>query len=194
MTSEKLQRPPSGGARDGHPILAGLVALVAVVVVIGAVVGGAALVASRSLGLSDDGSISAGSTEKQTLFLPEPSETEGSDGPYITLPSQPETSEPPKDDFTKPPKPKPITLTTEQTAVGPMERLYLTGTYAEGEGSVLRVEQFEAGAWSEFPVTASVSGGQFSTYIQAGALGLNRFRVVDSDSGEASNEIRVQIG
>jgi len=56
------------------------------------------------------------------------------------------------------------------------------------------VQQFENGAWSDFPVTASVSGGRFSTFIQTGMVGLNRFRMLDTDTGETSNEVKVQIG
>ena len=75
-----------------------------------------------------------------------------------------------------------------------MEPIDLTGDYAAGEGAILRVQQFENGQWGDFPVTASVSGGRFSTFIQTGNTGLNRFRVIDTDTGEASNEIKVQIG
>ena len=64
---------------------------------------------------------------------------------------------------------------------------------APGDGAVLLVQQFEAGQWSDFPVTVPVNGDDFSTFIQASALGLNRFRVIDTDTGEASNEVRVTI-
>ena len=47
---------------------------------------------------------------------------------------------------------------------------------------------------ADFGVFASVTGGQFSTYIQSGAVGLNRFRMIDTDTGETSNEVKVQIG
>jgi hypothetical protein len=74
-----------------------------------------------------------------------------------------------------------------------MDRIYLRGTYPGGEGAILQVQQWEGGAWGIFPVTASVSNETFTTYIQTSQQGKNRFRVVDTDSGEASNEIRVTI-
>jgi hypothetical protein len=55
------------------------------------------------------------------------------------------------------------------------------------------VQRFEGGKWEDFPVTASVSNETFSTYIQTSQAGVNRFRVVDTDSRKASNEVRVKI-
>ena len=78
--------------------------------------------------------------------------------------------------------------------VAPMERLDLTGVYAGGEGAILRVERFASGSWQDFGVTVSVSDETFSTYIQTGVAGVNRFRVVDTDSDLESNEVRVTIG
>lgn len=218
MTSDKPQRPPASGKRTArpehperterpehterpertertaHPVLAGLVAFVAVIAVVAAVVSGGALVATKALGLSEDGAIDTGSRERQTLFLPQPSETEDTGEPSITLPAQP-TKKPKKDKFTREPEPlEVITLRAAQTAVAPMQQIDLTGEYAAGEGAILRVQQFQDGQWGDFPVTASVSGGAFRTFIQAGAIGLNRFRMVDTDSGETSNEVKVQIG
>ncbi|WP_323793377.1 hypothetical protein [Nocardioides sp.] len=196
MISDKLQRANPEGPRNEHPILAGLVAFVAVVVVVAGVVGVAALIGSRALGFSDDGVVDTSGSVQETLFLPRPSETDEPGTPYITLPGQTETSKPKKNNKpSKTPKPvKLISLSAAQTAVGPMEPIDLTGDYAAGEGAILRVQQFENGQWGDFPVTASVSGGRFSTFIQTGNPGLNRFRVIDTDTGEASNEIKVQIG
>ena len=195
VISDKLQRPPTRGERNEHPVLAGLVAFVAVIAVVAGIVGGGALVATKALGLSEDGAIDSGGSEQQTLFLPKPSETEDAGEPYITLPSQPEPKKPKKNKPSREPEPlELITLRAAQTAVAPMAPIDLTGEYAAGEGAILRVQQFENGEWSDFPVTAPVSGGTFSTFIQAGAIGLNRFRMIDTDTGEASNEIKVQIG
>ena len=75
-----------------------------------------------------------------------------------------------------------------------MEPIDLTGSYVGGEGAILQVQQFEDGAWADFPVTVPVNGDSFTTYVQTGDTGLNRFRVVDSETGEESNEVRIQIG
>jgi hypothetical protein len=198
VTHDELSGAPSGPG-DGHPVLAGLVAFVAVVAVVAAVVGGGALLASKALGLSDDAAADTSATARETLFLPQPSDTEAPTGPLITLPGQPAPSgtssaEPDPTPSRTPKPPPPISLSAGQTAVGPMEQIDLTGDYPSGDGAILRVQQFEGGAWTDFPVTASVSGGRFSTFIQTGAIGLNRFRMLDTDTGETSNEVRVQIG
>ena len=70
-----------------------------------------------------------------------------------------------------------------------MQQIDLTGTYQAGEGAILQVQRMENGAWSDFPVTMSVSGGTFATYVQTSRTGPNEFRVVDTDSGR-----RVQRG
>lgn len=124
--------------------------------------------------------------------MPKPTETDESSDPYITLapgPSEPTST------FTKPPEPEfPITLESGQSAVSPMEEIDLNGTYAGGDGAILRVQQWQDGGWDDFPVTASVNGGAFYTYIQASMIGQNRFRMMDTDTGDVSNEIRVRIG
>ena len=43
-------------------------------------------------------------------------------------------------------------------------------------------------------MTAVVSNETFSTFVQTSFQGVNRFRVVDNDSGLASNEIKVTVG
>ncbi|MGA8847322.1 MAG: hypothetical protein WB471_11975 [Nocardioides sp.] len=193
MIDDELQ--PDPGPREERPVLAGLVAFVAVIVLVGAVVSGGALVASKALGLSDGGAIDTSSSEQETLFLPKPSETEDAGDPSITLPAQPEPKKPKNNKSAREPAPQElITLRAAQSAVGPMEPIDLTGEYPAGEGAILRVQQFEGGKWSDFPVTAPVGGGTFSTFIQTGAIGLNRFRMIDTDTGETSNEVKVQIG
>ena len=75
-----------------------------------------------------------------------------------------------------------------------MERIDLTGTYPGGEGAILQVERYIAGSWSEFSVTAAVSNETFSTYVQTGQAGVNKFRVRDTDTGEVSNAVAVTVG
>jgi hypothetical protein len=75
-----------------------------------------------------------------------------------------------------------------------MQQIDLTGIYPGGEGAILRVQRFESGQWQDFPVTASVSNQTFSTYVQTSRSGVNKFRVVDTDSGLKSNPVRVTVG
>ena len=75
-----------------------------------------------------------------------------------------------------------------------MGRIDLTGTYPGGEGAVLNVQKFSNGSWQDFyGISASVTDGSFSTYIQTGTPGVNRFRMIDSDSRRTSNQVKVTI-
>lgn len=174
-----------------HPILQGLVALVAVGVTIGLLLGLGTLFATQGLGLGDEAgtAVDTQSGGSQTMYLPKPEQTAVSTGPLVSLlPDETEKAGSPT------PPTAGIVLSAGQTTVAPMQQIDLTGTYANGEGAVLQVQRFEAGAWQDFPVTASVSGGSFTTYIQTSQGGANRFRMADSDTGATSNEIIVQIG
>ena len=76
-----------------------------------------------------------------------------------------------------------------------MEQIDLTGIYPGGEGAILRVERFTGGQWVDFAqITANVSNETFSTYIQTGQSGMNKFRVVDTDTDLASNAVKVTVG
>lgn len=177
--------------REDRPVVFGIIALVAVALAVGLVLGGGALLAAKVLGLGgDSGSSEAGGSGGETMYLPTPSPTESDTGAPITLAPDPGETDG-ADESAKPEFA--ISLTSDADEVGSMDRIYLRGTYPGGDGAILQVEQWEGGAWGDFPVTASVSGGTFTTYVQTSQLGKNRFRVVDTDSGEASNPIRVTI-
>ncbi|WP_127479543.1 hypothetical protein [Nocardioides pantholopis] len=180
---------------EDRPVLTGLLALVGVGLVVGLVLGGVALVATQVLGI--DGEESAeGASSGASMYLPTPSETQTPSGPMMTLATEDgEASEPadPAEETEKKAKKKP-TLTVAQDTVSPMQRIDLSGTYPQGEGAILQVERFVDGGWTDFPVTASVSNETFSTYVQTGQTGENRFRVRDTDSGKVSNEVTVTIG
>ena len=191
--SEQLPDGP-----DEHPILAGLGALVGVALVVGLILGLVVIAGTRVLGLgggSDEGSASSG----RTMYLPRPEKTPTASGPQITLAPGEESSSPandkPSDKPTKSESPrKEISLSASTTQAAPMEQFNLTGVYPGGEGAILTVQRFQSGAWQEFPATGSVSGEAFQIPVQTSQPGVNRFRVVDSDSGLPSNEIRVTLG
>jgi len=184
--------------REGHPVVFGLLALVGVAVVVGVVAGLVAIGGARVAGL-DGSAPSGGGQEEASLFLPEPEQTQESDGPLITLapgqraPDKQDSEEPSEESSSATPEGE-ISLQVAQTTVTPMANIDLTGAYSGGEGAILQVQRFENGAWSDFPVTASVSDETFATYVQTGQTGPNRFRVVDTDTGTASNEVKVTIG
>jgi len=183
--------------REGHPVLSGLLALVGVGLAVGLIIGLAALVGTRMLGFSGE-TASAETTNNQSMFLPKPEKTQAEDGPLITLAPEPSSSgqeSGPSETETTTKDEKQISLSVSQSEVSPMEQIDLTGVYPGGEGAILRVERFADGDWEDFAqITANVSDETFSTYIQTGQVGLQRFRMVDSDTELTSNEVRVTIG
>jgi len=199
VADDDLQGPPS----ERHPVAAGLLALLAVGLTVGLILGGAALAATQVLGVGEDDSATDDSTSGASLYLPRPERTGRPDGPLFTLatpdgsartdrsgPTGPDSD--PTESETE--EDSAISLSAGQTEVGPMEPIDLTGVYPGGEGSILQVQQFTEGRWDDFPVTTPVSNETFTTYIQTSQPGVNRFRMIDTKSGEASNEVRVRIG
>ena len=176
-----------------HPVLSGIAALVGVSLVVGALLGGVTLVGTRAAGLDD--STTSGASDSATLYLPKPKRTKAPSGPEVTLNTQ-EAETAPSEASSEPAEQKPakeISLSAGQTAVPPMGRIDLTGVYPGGEGAVLQVQKF-SGGWKDFPVTAVVSNATFTTYVQTSYAGVNKFRVVDSDTGKASNPVQVTVG
>jgi len=188
------RRRPGVRPDEERPVVFGLLALVGVAVAFGLVASVVFLVGARVVGLSGGHAAVVAGDDGATLDVPKPQKTPPPSGPSITLGSSPTTdttsSPPPK---IKKPK-KQISLQSGQSSVAPMGRIDLTGTYPGGEGAVLNVQKFSNGSWQDFySISATVTGGTFSTYIQTGTPGMNRFRVIDSDSKLASNEVRVRI-
>lgn len=179
---------------EEHPIIAGLIALVGVGLVVGLVIGLVVLAGTKVLGIGGD---DEGSTanEEASLYLPTPSKTTEATDPEITLePGEEATSE--SDDPSESPSESPereITLSASTTEVGPMEQFQLTGVYPQGEGAILTVQRMQDGSWVDFPATGSVSAEAFQIAVQTSKSGVNRFRVVDTDSGLESDEVRVTV-
>ena len=186
---------PTPTPRGEHPVLTGLVALVGVAVVVGLILGGGALAATKVLGIGDDDSASDDATSGDSLYLPRPEKTTAPSGPLVTLESTPDESEETEqtDESESATPDERISLSASQTAVTPMEQVDLTGVYPGGEGAILQVQRLEGGKWEDFPVTVSVSNETFATYIQTSQPGINRFRVIDTDTRRTSNEVRVTI-
>jgi hypothetical protein len=178
---------------EERPVVAGLVALIGVAVAVGLVASVVVLIGAHVLGITGGHAAVAGDVGA-TLDVPKPHKTHGPTGPAITLGSSP-TSSATKSSTPKIKKPKKqISLQSGETSVSAMGRIDLTGTYPGGEGAVLNVQKFSNGSWQDFySISATVTNGTFSTYIQTGTPGMNRFRVIDSDTKLASNQVRVQI-
>ena len=71
--------------KQERPVLTGLIALVAVAAVVGALLGIGALVGARVLGISDADTTTSDPTGGDSLFLPEPIATRSGTGPLFTL-------------------------------------------------------------------------------------------------------------
>lgn len=179
-----------------RPVLSGLAALIGVGLVVGLIAGVAALVGTHLLGLGSGTSDNVGRGVGQTMILPRPKKTAASSGPSITLGTSPTSSASRASSPATPTRPKKrISLQAGEAAVSPMGRIDLSGTYPGGEGAVLQVQKFGNGSWQDFySISTTVSNSTFSTYIQTGTPGVNRFRMVDSDTQQTSNEVRVTIG
>jgi hypothetical protein len=97
---------------------------------------------------------------------------------------------------TKKPKPKParpIRLLASSDSVSSFEQVTLSGRYPGGNGTSLQVQRREGGAWVQFPTSASVQGGSFSTFVASGQSGPNAFRVLDPSTGRKSNVVVVRV-
>lgn len=186
--------------REENPVLSGIVALLAVAVVVGVLAGIAAIAASRMAGIdgsSDLGGDAAGAGD--TLYMPKPQKTKAAEGPLVTLaPTDSPTdfvTDTPDTETTEPVDEGPdLSLTVGSTAVAPGEELMLSGTYVGGEGSVLDIYYNVNGAgWEEFPLDTNVSGGIFQTFVATWKTGRVQWRVQDDSSGQKSNAVTVNI-
>ena len=189
-----MARPEDEDAPWTRQLLVGLGALVGVALVIGVVIGVVALGAAHVTGLS---SAKPHTTQAPHLVMPTGDPTTTPETfPDPAQPSGASKPSPSSISSTAPPhktRTRAISLQAYPAKVRPGERINFTGVYARGEGRSLQVQRFEGG-WQDFPVSASVSGGQFNTYLTTSRTGMTRFRVLDKTSGKASNAVRVRIG
>ena len=191
---------PEREERDEHPVAFGLLALVGVAVVVGVIAGVVAIAGAKVTGLDGGDDPSGGGQAQASLYLPKPEPTRADDGPLITLdpgrqsPKDNGSDKPSEESSSAKPEKKGLSLQSAQNSVGPMQRIDLSGVYPGGEGAILQVQRFEGGAWTDFPASPiSVADATFATYVQTGQPGPQRFRVVDTDTGKASNEVKVTI-
>lgn len=187
-----------------RPVVTGIGALIAVSLGIGLVIGLVVLGATQMLG-GDGGTETTAETPRREL--PEvqitdedrtdlhlrPTPREPVDGEDEESPDAEETEEP-EDEETEDAEPE-ISLSASPTQVSAMGRIDLTGVYPEAEGVTVEVQRRVDGRWESFSgVTARVSGGTFSTWVQTGRSGPNRFRVYDPAADLASKPVTVVVG
>ncbi len=183
-------------------LVVGVGAMLGVALIVGALISAVALGAVSVSGLGDE---QTGVEEEPSLYIPERTAGDDEDDdPGLTLEDlnggvdptaddeEPATPEKKKRKKKRKPPKSVISLSASPLEVGQMERIYLTGTFPGGEGTSLQVQRFEGG-WTDFPTSASVSGGTFNTYVMTGRSGPNKFRVVDAASGKKSNPVTVTV-
>lgn len=169
-------------------------ALLAAALVIGGVVSMVALAAADFAGVGSQG---PAASEEPSLYIPPPASPsstpdvpEESEQPTQNASAEPEKSDQPKKKRRD--SRRQITLSASPKSGATYERIYLTGTYRGGNGATLQVQRYE-GRWVDFPVSATVRGGGFETWVESGKDGRNRFRVVDESTGRASKPVSVTL-
>lgn len=193
--------------QNENPVANGLVALVAVGLVIGLLAAIIALLGTRLFGLDGSGGSSSGDgvAVGDSLYLPSLQPTELDSGLLVTLapvvtetPEATEsasasTSASPTESAT--PKDARIVLSAGSSHVDSGEELMLSGTYSQGEGSVLDIWYDVNGkGWQEFNLDVNVYGGVFQVFVATYQTGTITWRVEDPETGLESNEVTVKHG
>jgi hypothetical protein len=172
-------------------LLVGVGAVVVVALLIGGIVSVVALGAAKVTGI---GTARPTATAEPSLYIPSGQPTTKVD-PYPGATARPSASSRP----TRTPAPpevkkKPaIELRASPLEVAANERITLTGSYRGHDGVRLQIQRFDGGAWGDFPVQATVTGGVFSTYIITSRSGVNRLRVADPAGGPTSKAVKVTV-
>lgn len=175
-------------------LLVSMAVLLAVALLVGGIFVVIGLKAVDVVGLNAPSSTSPERAVIPTQSLSSPSG--GTRSPTPSASKSPTSTRPTKTRPTSPTAPGgAISLTVSPQQVSSFDRINLTGTYSGANGAKLQVQREEgAGVWIDFPVTATVTGGTFSTYIQTSRTGANRLRVTDLSTGKSSNVVTVQVG
>ena len=181
-----------GGVREDSEaslIIRALLVVLAVAVVIGVIVAVVSVTLLKSSGILPQ----AGPSDQPSHVVPHSSSpaTSGSQGPTTTEPAQTPTG---LSTTTTPQAPHGmIQLTANPLTAGTYERINLLGSYRGSGSPTLQVQRLEGGQWVDFPTSATVSSGQFSTYIETGHTGVNRIRMLDPSTGQSSNVVAIHI-
>lgn len=198
-----------------NPVANGLVALVAVGLVIGLLAAIIALLGTRLVGLGGSGGTSDGGVAAgDSLYLPSLVPTELDSRMLVTL--APVESETPAESATASASASPsstsstpsssptgsadpegtsILLNAGSSRVEAGDELMLSGTFRRGEGSVLDIwYKVEDEEWTEFNLDVNVYGGVFQVHVATYKTGTIQWRVQDPDSGFASNVVTVHHG
>lgn len=181
-----------------NPVTNGLVALVAVALVVGLLGGILALIGTRLVGLSAGGGGGGdGVAVGDTLYMPDPVKTELDSRLQFTLqPTATETSQATETEEptqTRTNSEARLTLSVATYEIGVGENLAMSGIYSNGEGSILEVwYNVEGEGWKKFPATTNVTSSLFTVDVVTYKSGDIQWRVQDPDNGMKSNEVTVK--
>ena len=191
-----MSSPDDGGDSPRRALLLAVVAMAGVALLVGLAIGGAVVSVAGFSGLDSSGTDSGGDEDAETLVMPRYKPTETVDADLgLPTPSPTDGKQPSPSPSAEPsPRTDRIKLFVAPQAVGPGERINFNGVYVDGEGVALQVQRKEGDTWTDFPVTATVRGGTFSTWIQTTRTGEAKFRVFDGTANRASNAVTVTIG
>lgn len=172
----------SNDGRRNRTVVFSVLGLVTIGVLLGLLVGGLGLAATRTVDLGGDETPTSQASEEE------------SDGPS----SDASETEPTEDETatTEEPDESDATLVASPTAVASYEEIDLSGTFPKlGPGVTLQVQRREGGTWTDFPVTATTGdGGTFATFVQTGQIGTSKFRMMAIDTGETTPSVKVEVG
>lgn len=189
-----MNSPDDGGDSPPRALLLAVAAMAGVALLVGLAIAGAVVSVAGFAGLGSSEGDSGGEEDAETLVMPryKPTETVDAD---LGLPTpSPTDGKRPSPSAERSPRTDRIKLFVAPQAVGPGERINFNGVYVDGEGVALQIQRKEGTSWVDFPVTATVRGGVFSTWIQTSRTGEARFRVFDATANRASNAVTVTIG
>jgi hypothetical protein len=201
---------------NDNPVANGLVALVAVALVIGLLAAIIALLGTRLVGLTGgDGGSSDGAAVGDSLSLPPLEPTELDSGLLITLapvttptpsesaagplgigesatPSASESASPTPSESADGSSDHDILLQAASSSLKAGDELMLSGTYHGGEGAVLDIWYDVNGeGWNQFNLDANVYGGVFQAFVSTYKSGTIVWQVRDPENGKKSNEVTV---
>ena len=174
-------------------LVVGLLTLVLVALIIGGVFSLFALGAANVTGLAN-----SHRAPKPSMYVPPLKKDSPSSSPAGPATSAAPVAQSPTLSVSPTPTPHHkkhrIRLSADPLQASPSQRIALSGSYPGGAGSTLQVQNRQGGRWTSFPVTVTVTGSSFRTYIYSGHPGRQRFRVVDPSTGRASNAVAITIG
>jgi hypothetical protein len=171
-----------------------LSAMALVALTVGLVVGGLVLGLSKFAGVDEVAAARANQAPATMSIPPYRRTPAGKDDPRV------KTYAPPPSPTLEVPTVSPsatqaagITLTVSPPRVAAGQRIDFRGSYSR-EGASLQIQRRTGSTWTDFPVSATVTGGSFDTWITTSQTGTAQFRVIDTATGVLSNVVTVIIG